>query len=753
MLVLLATVAFLLTLSSTQWAAPRAHAAFLDTDGDGVPDETELLFGSDPHDATSTPEVGGNFAGLIAHATNHCSDGIDNDKDGLIDSADPDCMDSDGDGIPDSVEQVLGSNPQDAESFPENSRFDNFLIAAGYPVQLCTDGRDDDKDGLTDAADPGCTSIDSDGDGFADITEKSVGSDWLDPSSVPEHNAVNPGSCTDGIDNDHDGLIDAADPGCVTLSNDNMADATVVNSLPFDDATKSLGATTEPGEPSPNCALYAIEGTVWYSFTAPADMPVVIDTAGSDFAAVVAVWTADPFGYSQHACNNGFLFSLSTRFAFQATHGVTYLIQVGRNSLLYSGADRLTIHMEAGVRPANDNFADAAEISAIPSSISADIVAATTEAHEPKSSCAFGPILNTVWYRYTPASDTYVLADTAGSDVASHDLTVYQGPSLGNLTQIACGWPFGSPSHQLAFLAKAGQTYYLQAAAEGFSIDAPVISRAAPAAAPFASGTHIQVNLHILDVPSCPPPTFTIPDRVGDQIVDAAQPDILSVSGAFTPDYSCVTIQLDRQLAGADEAGIDLDTDQNRSIGTTGFVEKVCRRPTGLGVDIETLIEPREGLLTPMNGVSSVLYQPAITLVDGTSYTTIFPLTALGGGDHLSFAVTVWGHGQSSDCAPDGGHIACGGGTCAFSRFHNGDANCSGPADAIDAAIVLQVSAGLIASVACPDAADVNGDGQINSLDAVLILQFSAGLLDQLPPEAPFPTPPPGPRATPHPTP
>ncbi len=749
MLVLLATVAFLLTLSSTQWAAPRAHAAFSDTDGDGIPDETELLFGSDPHDATSTPEVDGNFAGLIAHATNHCSDGIDNDKDGLVDSADPDCKDSDGDGIPDPVEQALGSNPLDDSSIPENARFDNFLIAAGYPVQLCTDSRDDDKDGLTDAADPGCNPIDSDGDGFDDITEKSLGSDWLDANSVPEHNAVNPGSCTDGIDNDHDGLIDAADPGCVTLSNDNVAHATAVNSLPFDDATKSLGATTEPGEPSPNCALYAIEGTVWYSFTAPADMPVVIDTAGSDFATVVAVWTADQFGYSQHACNNGFLFSLSTRFAFQATHGVTYLIQVGRNDLLYAGAGRLMFHMEATTPPANDNFADATQISTLPFSASLDVVAATTETNERESSCSFGPTLNTVWYRYTPAADTYVMADTAGTTM-SNVLAVYQGPAVNNLTQIACGWPYASHPAELAFLAKAGQTYYLQAGGVGFS-DSGQPSEAGQTLP--TSGTTIALNVHVFDVPSCPSPTFTIPDRVGDQIVDAAQPDILSVSGAFTADRLCVTVQLDRQQASWDQANIDFDTDQNRSTGYSGQVENVCRRPKGLGVDVETLMEPQEGLLTPMHGPSSTLDQPAITLIDGTSYTTIFPLTALGGDDQFSFAVDVLGHGQSSDCAPDGGRISCGGGTCAFSPFHNGDANCSGPADAIDAAVVLQVSAGLVPSVACPDAADVNGDGQINSLDAVLILQYSAGLLDQLPPEAPFPTPPPGPRATPHPTP
>jgi hypothetical protein len=63
-----------------------------------------------------------------------------------------------------------------------------------------------------------------------------------------------------------------------------------------------------------------------------------------------------------------------------------------------------------------------------------------------------------------------------------------------------------------------------------------------------------------------------------------------------------------------------------------------------------------------------------------------------------------------------------------------GDANCSGSVNSIDAAVVLQRTAGLVGSVPCPALADVNGDGQINSLDAALILQFVAGLLGHLPP-------------------
>ncbi|MCI0776859.1 MAG: hypothetical protein J4N95_01650 [Chloroflexi bacterium] len=63
-----------------------------------------------------------------------------------------------------------------------------------------------------------------------------------------------------------------------------------------------------------------------------------------------------------------------------------------------------------------------------------------------------------------------------------------------------------------------------------------------------------------------------------------------------------------------------------------------------------------------------------------------------------------------------------------------GDADCSGEVNAIDAALVLQLVAGLAGSLPCEANADANSDGSINSIDAALILQFTAGLVDQLPP-------------------
>ncbi len=63
-----------------------------------------------------------------------------------------------------------------------------------------------------------------------------------------------------------------------------------------------------------------------------------------------------------------------------------------------------------------------------------------------------------------------------------------------------------------------------------------------------------------------------------------------------------------------------------------------------------------------------------------------------------------------------------------------GDVGCDGSVNSIDAALILQLDAGLIDSLACQDAADVNEDGAINAIDAALVLQFDAGLIERLPP-------------------
>jgi hypothetical protein len=124
-------------------------------------------------------EITVTFEGTPAAA--QCSDGRDNDGDGLIDEADPGCT---------------ADNTEAPDNSPAASASD------------CYDGRDNDGDGLIDAAqDPGCANGGS---------EAGSGAPSKTTTAPPPPPAGSPQSqCSDGRDNDGDGLIDRpADPGC-----------------------------------------------------------------------------------------------------------------------------------------------------------------------------------------------------------------------------------------------------------------------------------------------------------------------------------------------------------------------------------------------------------------------------------------------------------------------------------------------------------------------------------------------------------
>lgn len=143
--------------------------------------------------------------GIYAGACPACSDGLDNDGDGITDYPyDPDCFDSMDD---DEASGTACSDGLDNDGDGRADWPDDPGCSSGYdldesnPATLpeCADGIDNDADGVIDfPADVGC-------DSAADPAE---GANVTNP----------PPACDDGLDNDGDGLVDGADPGCANLS-------------------------------------------------------------------------------------------------------------------------------------------------------------------------------------------------------------------------------------------------------------------------------------------------------------------------------------------------------------------------------------------------------------------------------------------------------------------------------------------------------------------------------------------------------
>lgn len=137
-------------------------------------------------------------------------------------------------------------------------------------------------------------------------------------------------------------------------TNDDVAEAYPVSSVPFAARTDTTGASRESAEPQ-DCSPAG--GTLWYRFTAPDAGSLVASTAGTDYPVTLGVFSGTPrTGLSRVACSTDARGSAGTTFSvpagqttyFQITtplsggHLVFTLTRVARTMLVSSGSDGRT---------------------------------------------------------------------------------------------------------------------------------------------------------------------------------------------------------------------------------------------------------------------------------------------------------------------------------------------------------------------------------------------------------------------------
>ena len=271
-------------------------------------------------------------------------------------------------------------------------------------------------------------------------------------------------------------LVTLLQPGSAFAApvNDDFASATVITSLPFSTTEDTTAATWDPSDPS-SCSS---NGSVWLSFTPSSDMQLEADTFGSTYDTVLSAWTGSQGSLNLVACNDDFS-GPQSKISFPATAGTTYYFMVafccGSGS---NGGGNLQFSVSQILPAANDDFADATSIGALPFSDTQDLNRATVEAGEPAPSC-FGTS-NTVWYSFTAATTQSV---TASIDQYGAGIAAYTGSSLAGLSQVGCTpWYF----QPLTFRAQAGTTYFFQVGAWCCSGFGPVTFRLQVAPNPVA---------------------------------------------------------------------------------------------------------------------------------------------------------------------------------------------------------------------------------------------------------------------------
>jgi hypothetical protein len=117
----------------------------------------------------------------------------------------------------------------------------------------------------------------------------------------------------------------------------------------------------------------------------------------------------------------------------------------------------LLVAPAAAAPPANDTFAGAVVISALPFSATVDTTQATTDANDANANanCGAPATEASVWYAFTPASTTTVGVDVSASDYSAGVIVVTGSP--GNFQLETCG------PGSVGFSATAGVTYYILA--------------------------------------------------------------------------------------------------------------------------------------------------------------------------------------------------------------------------------------------------------------------------------------------------
>lgn len=101
-------------------------------------------------------------------------------------------------------------------------------------------------------------------------------------------------------------FVGAAGIAAAQPANDECASATVIPSLPFSASLDASAATTNPADPLLPCPfqLPIGDGSVWYTYTAPEDVVLDVDTRASTYEATVAVWGGGCGTFDRLACSS-----------------------------------------------------------------------------------------------------------------------------------------------------------------------------------------------------------------------------------------------------------------------------------------------------------------------------------------------------------------------------------------------------------------------------------------------------------------
>ncbi len=227
------------------------------------------------------------------------------------------------------------------------------------------------------------------------------------------------------------------------------------------------GATLEAGEDN-TVAGFPAGASVWYSWTAPTDGEVVINTATSSFDTLLAVYTGNAADdLAEIVSNDDAKVPPTSLVRFSAAAGTDYMIRVDGFEQVSGTINLHLLEVPLAGSPANDALANTVTLTFPPSELSTsrtgDTNAGATLEEDEAATVAGEPASRSVWYSWTaPVAGTATIdTETSGFDTL---LGVYTGTAFGALTGVASNDDVGKTdlSSSVRFAVTAGTTYLIR---------------------------------------------------------------------------------------------------------------------------------------------------------------------------------------------------------------------------------------------------------------------------------------------------
>lgn len=239
-------------------------------------------------------------------------------------------------------------------------------------------------------------------------------------------------------------------------SNDSVSSPIIISSLPYTNTQSTNEATTSDSDPLIPCLGETGYYSVWYAYSPEFSAQIDVDTFGSDYDTVLAVYSYSG-SLTFVECNDD-TNSLQSALTFNAAAGETYYIEIAGYGTESYGNLILNVD-NIPEPPPNDDVGSPIFISGLPYTNTQSTIMATTVESDPRIPCIGRTGYNSVWYEYTPGISGQIGVDTFGSDYDTV-LAVYR--YSGNLIFVACNDDSTNFQSALSFYGVAGVTYYIE---------------------------------------------------------------------------------------------------------------------------------------------------------------------------------------------------------------------------------------------------------------------------------------------------